>query len=64
MKDCAPTFYAIPGFIKQKNYVFCMNWEIKCNLGSGGHCEPLSGVSEGPGGKALGKFTIFSLKLK
>ena len=21
MKDCAPTFYAIPGFIKQKNCV-------------------------------------------
>ena len=49
---------------KEKNSVLCMNWEIKCNWGSGGgHCEPLSEFSGGPGGKALGTFTIFSLKL-
>ena len=30
-----------------------MNWEIKNNQGSGVHCEPLSELSEGPGGKAL-----------
>ena len=27
-----------------------MNWEIKCNLGSLRHCEPLSGLSGGLGG--------------
>ena len=36
-----------------------MIWEIKCNWGSGGHCEPFVGFIGGPGGKALGKFTIF-----
>ena len=40
-----------------------MNWEIKNNQGSGVHCEPLSELSEGRGGKALEKFTIFTLKL-
>ena len=37
-----------------------MNWESKCNWGFGGHCELLS---EKSGVKALGTFTIFSLKL-
>ena len=55
------------GFSQEgKNSVFCVNWEIKCNWGSGGgggHCEPLSGFRGGPGINALGKFTMFSLKL-
>lgn len=47
-----------------KKYVFfCMNWELKHNLGVWGHCDPLSGVSEGPEAKAFGKSIIFSLKL-
>ena len=36
---------------------------MKCSWGSWGHCGALSGFSEGPGGKALRKFTILSLKL-
>ena len=48
---------------KESNSSFCMNWEIKLNLGSQGHCEPLSGFSGRSGGKALAKFTIFSWKL-
>ena len=39
-----------------------MNWEIKNNQGSGVHCEPLSELSEGPGGKALEK--IYNIYLK
>ena len=27
------------------------------------HCDPLSGISGGAGGKDIGKFTKFSLKL-
>ena len=46
-----------------KNMFYCMNWELKHNLGDWGHCHPLSGVSEGPEGKAFGKSIIFSLKL-
>ena len=38
-----------------------MNWEIELEVWN--HCEPLGGVSGGPGGKYLGKFTIFSIKL-
>ena len=37
----------------EKNYAFCMNWEIKLKWGSEEHCEPIRG-------RALGKFTIFS----
>ena len=33
----------------------CMNWKIKCNWGSWRHCEPLTGFTGGPGGKALAK---------
>ena len=40
-----------------------MNWEMECSWGSWGHCRALSGFCEGPGGKALRKFTILSLKL-
>ena len=36
-----------------------MIWEIKCNWGFGGHCEPVISFIEGPGGKALEKFTVF-----
>ena len=43
--------------------MFCMNWEIRCNWESRGHCESVSGFSRGPEGKALGIFTIFSFKL-
>ena len=39
-----------------------MNWEIKRNWESGGYCEPLTGFTGGPGDKAFGMFTIFSLK--
>ena len=48
---------------KERNSAFCMIWEIKLNLGSQGHCEPLSGFSGRSGGKALGKFTICRWKL-
>ena len=44
-----------------KNSAFCMNWETKCSWGSGCTVNSLV-VSRGPGGKALEKFTIFSLK--
>ena len=40
-----------------------MKWEIKGNCGSEGRSKPLIGFSGGPGGRALGKFTIFNLKL-
>ena len=40
-----------------------MNWEIKRNWWSGGHCEPHRWFNGEPVGKALGKFTIFSLKI-
>ena len=46
-----------------KNSAICMNKKIKCYWRSGGYFEPLSGFIGGPGGKALGKFAIFSLKL-
>ena len=42
-----------------KNSAFCMIWEIKCNWGFMGHCEPFVSLIGGPGGKALGKFRIF-----
>ena len=45
-----------------KKSAFCMNWEVK-QLGVWGYCELFSGFSGEPGGKALGKCTIFSLKL-
>ena len=48
---------------KEKNSAFSVNWKLKCNWGSGGHCEPLSSFSEGRAGKTFGKFRIFSLKL-
>ena len=45
--------------------VFCILHELgsKMHLGSGGHWDPLSGFSGGPGGKASGRFTIYSLKI-
>ena len=45
---------------RKKKSAFCMNWEIKCNWGSEGYCEPLSGFSGGLGAKTSGTFTIFS----
>ena len=45
---------------KEKNYVFCMNQEIKCNWGSEEHCEP-SVISLGDQGSNL--LQIFSLKI-
>ena len=47
---------------EEKNYAFCMDWEIKCNWGSGALWTP-QWVHWGSGGNTLGKFTIFSLKL-
>ena len=47
---------------KGKNYMLCVNWEIKCNWGSERTVSPSMG-SGGPGGEALEKVTIFSLKL-
>ena len=39
-----------------------MNWEIKRSWGSGHTVSPSIGLG-GPGGKAIEKFTIFSLEL-
>ena len=47
----------------EKNSAFSLNCEVKCNCGSGGQCESLSGFIGGPRGKAFGKFTTFNLKL-
>ena len=51
--------------VSQGGKKFCVLHElgIKTQLVVWGYCEPLSGFSEGPGGKTFGKFTIFSLNL-
>ena len=48
--------------VSQEGKLFCVLHELgnKMQLEVWGHCEPLS---EGRRGKALGTFTIFSLKL-
>ena len=48
---------------ERKKFSVLHEFGIKTQLGVWGHCESLSGFSGEPGGKTLGKFTIFSLKL-
>ena len=37
----------------EKNYAFCMNWEIKPKWGSEEHCEPLSSLDDQSGAEPL-----------
>ena len=48
---------------KEKNYAFFMSSEIKCSCGSGYTVSPLIVQRGTRGGKALEKFTKFSLEL-
>ena len=48
---------------KDKNSVFCLNWEMKCNWGSEWPYDPLGGFSGGAGSQPLGTFAMFSLEL-
>ena len=53
--------------VTQEGKKICVLHELgnKMQLGvwGWGHCDPLTGFSGAPGGKVLGKFTVFSLKL-
>ena len=57
-----PMMSKIQQVVSQERNEFCVLQELenKMQLGVWEHCEPLSG---GTGGKALGTFTIISLKL-
>ena len=48
---------------KAKKYKFCIKLGDKIQLGVWMYCDPFRWFSGGPGGKALEKFIIFSLKL-